>query len=243
MPDPHRLGGGHGHRPDVRAAGVDPQVGEGRDELADRIGQLERALLVQHHRGHRGDRLGHRVQPPDRVRLHRQAGLDVALAAGRDVAPACRACSRSAASPAAGRRRRTGRSACPAGPAGRDRGRPRPALPQDSVRCPSAPPSCRNLRHVSYSKIPAATARFSDSAVPVIGIRSRRSPAASRSPGRPAPSLPSRMASGAGTLAVPERPPSAARHRSPDVTATVIPLLLGTRPGTPRPTRRRRPGR
>src|SRR5215472_1324789 len=44
--------------------------------------------------------------------------------------------------------------------------------------------------------MPAATARLSDSAVPVIGIDTCRSAAASRSAGRPVPSLPSSSASG-----------------------------------------------
>ncbi len=45
----------------------------------DRVGQLKAAFLVQHHGRDRGNRLGHRVDPPQGVRLHRQAGLDVAL--------------------------------------------------------------------------------------------------------------------------------------------------------------------
>src|SRR4029077_10644003 len=53
-------------------------TGERGDEGADRVGELERAFLVEHHRGDRGDWLGHRVDAPQRVRLHRQPGLDVA---------------------------------------------------------------------------------------------------------------------------------------------------------------------
>ena len=51
------------------------------------IGSLssKRALLPQQHRRHRGDRLGHRVDPPQRVGLDRQVGLEVAAAAGRLV--------------------------------------------------------------------------------------------------------------------------------------------------------------
>ena len=64
---------------------VDAQVAEGRDELRHRVEERERALLVEHHRRDRGDRLGHRVDAPDRVGLDRQAGLGVALPAVRDV--------------------------------------------------------------------------------------------------------------------------------------------------------------
>ena len=58
---------------------------EGRDELRHRVEERERALLVEHHRRDRRDRLGHRVDAPDRVGLDRQAGLGVALPAVRDV--------------------------------------------------------------------------------------------------------------------------------------------------------------
>ena len=78
VPDPHRLAGRDRDLPLVRTAGVDADMGEGGDERADRIGELEGALLVEHHRGDRGDRLGHRVDAPQRVRLHRQPGFDVA---------------------------------------------------------------------------------------------------------------------------------------------------------------------
>ncbi len=57
-------------------------------------------------------------------------------------------------------------------------------------------PARRGPGRAWYSSRPAATARFSDSAVPVIGIRTWRSPAASRSSGSPAPSAPSSSATG-----------------------------------------------
>ena len=85
VPDPHRLGGGHGHRLEVGPAGEHPDVGEGRDERADRVVQLEGALLVEHHRRDRGDRLGHRVDAPQGVGLDRQPGLDVARAVAGHV--------------------------------------------------------------------------------------------------------------------------------------------------------------
>ncbi len=67
------------------AAGVYPQVGEGRDEVADRVGELERALLVQHHDRHRGDRLGHRKDPEQGVGPHRRVVGDVPHAVRREV--------------------------------------------------------------------------------------------------------------------------------------------------------------
>ena len=78
VPDPHWLAGRDRDLPLVRPTGVDADVGEGGDERADPVGQLEGALLVEHHRGDRGDRLGHRVDAPERVGLDRQPGLDVA---------------------------------------------------------------------------------------------------------------------------------------------------------------------
>ena len=79
MPDPDRLGRRDGHGAQRRTLLEDPHTIECRDEAADRIAQVERALLVQHHRRDRGDRLGHRVDAEERVRLHRQSRLDVAV--------------------------------------------------------------------------------------------------------------------------------------------------------------------
>ena len=85
VPDEHRLRrpGGDGRR--RHPVAVDAQVLEGRDELRHRVEERERALLVEQHRRDRGDRLGHRVDAPDRVGLDGQAGLRVALPAVRDV--------------------------------------------------------------------------------------------------------------------------------------------------------------
>src|SRR5215467_10518344 len=66
--------------------------------------------------------------------------------------------------------------------------------------------------------MPAATARLSDSAVPVIGIATRRSAAVSRSVGRPVPSLPSSSASGSVQCASQQEVAAC-----PDVAATVTP--------------------
>jgi hypothetical protein len=68
-----------------RAAREHARLGELGQPARDRVLELEGALLPQHHRRHRGDRLGHRVDPPDRVALDRQVRLDVAVAARRLV--------------------------------------------------------------------------------------------------------------------------------------------------------------
>ena len=77
VPDPDRLDRGHGGRGQRRTSPVHPQVGELRDEPRDRVGQLQEPALVEHQRGDRGDRLGHRVDAPERVVGHRAVGLQV----------------------------------------------------------------------------------------------------------------------------------------------------------------------
>ncbi|CAB4581694.1 unannotated protein [freshwater metagenome] len=57
-----------------------------RDPPLDRVVEAEVRLLVERHHRHAGDRLGHRVQPPDRVVGDRQAPLAVAQAEVADVA-------------------------------------------------------------------------------------------------------------------------------------------------------------
>ena len=64
------------------AAGIDARVGEGGDELRDRVVELKAALFVEHHDRRRGERLGHGIDPEDRVGPHRLVALDVGLAAG-----------------------------------------------------------------------------------------------------------------------------------------------------------------
>ena len=85
VPHPDRLGRRHGHDLGHRAAAVDAHVGELGQEAGDRVLELEVPLLPQHHRRDRGDRLRHRVDAPQRVRLDGQVGLDVAPAAALDV--------------------------------------------------------------------------------------------------------------------------------------------------------------
>ena len=103
---------------------VDPGVGERRDEPRHRVGQLERALLVEHHRRDRGDRLGHRVDAPERVVGHRQPGLEVAQPVVGQVRDAPAPGDRDRPARRAGRRRRSGGSAGRSARAARRRTRP-----------------------------------------------------------------------------------------------------------------------
>ncbi len=80
MPHPDRLDERFGHRGEMRTRSVHPGVGELGKPRRDRRFQLEQALLVQHHGGHRRDRLRHREHPHDRVVGERQVGSDVAVA-------------------------------------------------------------------------------------------------------------------------------------------------------------------
>jgi len=57
---------------------ADPDVRKSRDEFRDGIVELQLAILDQHHGGNRGDRLRHRIQAKDRIRVHRQFGRDIA---------------------------------------------------------------------------------------------------------------------------------------------------------------------
>ena len=50
---------------------ADFQVGEGRDQVRHRVGEEEPSLLDHHHRGHRDNRLRHRIDAEDRVLAHR----------------------------------------------------------------------------------------------------------------------------------------------------------------------------
>jgi hypothetical protein len=58
---------------------------EGGQPARDRVLKLKLALLVEHHQGHRGDRLGHRSDPKDRVVLDWQGVLGVAVSVRLDV--------------------------------------------------------------------------------------------------------------------------------------------------------------
>ncbi|MCW2704456.1 MAG: hypothetical protein JWQ37_2451 [Blastococcus sp.] len=85
VPHPDRLDLGGGDRLLGRPGDVDAGLGELRQPLRDGVVELEGAFLVQHHRRDRGDRLGHREDPPAGVLLHRQVALDVAGAVLPDV--------------------------------------------------------------------------------------------------------------------------------------------------------------
>jgi hypothetical protein len=58
---------------------------ETRDVPGDRLVQRELALIDQHHRHERGDRLGHRIDSKQRVRRHRRLGRDIAHAEGFEI--------------------------------------------------------------------------------------------------------------------------------------------------------------
>jgi len=77
----------HRHHPLGRhALGADRPICEFREVLGDRGGNLQFALLRQDHRGDRGQRLGHRGDPEDRVELHRRLGLAIAPAESLGIA-------------------------------------------------------------------------------------------------------------------------------------------------------------
>src|SRR5262249_23047472 len=75
----------HGHRPlrvdellrAVRRSLADLEVAPLRDEPRHGVAQLEHPALVQRHQRDAGDRLGHRVDAPDRVLLDRRGPLEV----------------------------------------------------------------------------------------------------------------------------------------------------------------------
>ena len=71
----HRIDLGDDHFP----------LGQLRQELRDGIGDEELAVLHEHHRRHRGERLGHGVEAEDGVLGHRLAGRLVAHAEGLEV--------------------------------------------------------------------------------------------------------------------------------------------------------------
>ena len=80
VPNLYRFFERFGHRFQGRSAAINAGVGEGRDETAHRILEFESAFLVQHHRGHGGDGLGHRVDAKQGVVLDGLAGFHIALA-------------------------------------------------------------------------------------------------------------------------------------------------------------------
>ena len=62
-------------------AGPDAQLLEGGDVTRHRMVELEVAFFVKHHQRKAGDWLRHRIDAEDRVALHRQPALTVAIAA------------------------------------------------------------------------------------------------------------------------------------------------------------------
>ncbi len=83
----------YGRRParlDQRAVAQDLGVGEGRDEVADRLAEMKPSLGGEHHRGDRDDRLRHGIDAKDRVGRHQRPRGGVAIAPGamgHDLAP------------------------------------------------------------------------------------------------------------------------------------------------------------
>ncbi len=74
-----------------RASRPDLQLLEGGDVAGNGVVQLKVPLLVEHHECKARDRLRHRIDAEDRILLHRQAALAVALAGDlemRDLAVA-----------------------------------------------------------------------------------------------------------------------------------------------------------
>jgi len=67
------------------ARGEDAQAGPFGDVFGHRFVEGDLALLDQHHEGHRGDRLGHRIDAKERVRLQRRAPLAVGQAQDRVI--------------------------------------------------------------------------------------------------------------------------------------------------------------
>ena len=57
---------------------ADLGIGESRNVFRDGIVERQLAVLDQHHDCDRGDRLGHRIDPEDGIRRHRQPGRDAA---------------------------------------------------------------------------------------------------------------------------------------------------------------------
>ena len=68
-----------------RAPPPHPSTGERRDVTADGIGQFDPALLPEHQRSNRGDRLRHRVDAEHRVERDGLSRLDVSLAVRVEV--------------------------------------------------------------------------------------------------------------------------------------------------------------
>jgi hypothetical protein len=64
-----------------RATREDLRLSQRVDPLPDVVGEIEKTLFIEHHGRRRDDRLGHGVDPPDRVVLDAQVTLAVSVAA------------------------------------------------------------------------------------------------------------------------------------------------------------------
>ena len=126
VPHPDRFDERIGDRFGGGTRAVDASVGERRDEVRHRVLQLEPALLVEHHRGNRGDRLGHREQADDGVVTPIDPCVTVAVAGRGGVHHVAASGSRSPAIRPVAHRRRIAGSGCRSGPVGRRRSRIRP---------------------------------------------------------------------------------------------------------------------
>ena len=80
VPHTHLFALRFGERRQRRPATEHLRLAERRDEFAHFVGELQLALLDEHHAGDRGDRLGHRVDAIHRVCGDRERVLDVAHA-------------------------------------------------------------------------------------------------------------------------------------------------------------------
>ena len=67
------------------STGVDPGIFERRDVPLDRVAQFETPLFKERHEHHRGDGLGHGVDPEQGVCFDGELASDVAVSAGSDV--------------------------------------------------------------------------------------------------------------------------------------------------------------
>ena len=75
----------------IRLLDADLHVGKGRNVFRDGIVERELAVLDQHHRGNRRDRLRHRIEPEDRVRASSDAWSRGRARQRSRNRPACRA--------------------------------------------------------------------------------------------------------------------------------------------------------
>jgi hypothetical protein len=65
---------------------ADLQVTPLRNEACHRVAELEHRALIERHQRHTGDRLGHRVDTPDRVLLDGRGPFPITASEGPEVA-------------------------------------------------------------------------------------------------------------------------------------------------------------